>query len=76
MKKSNFRALLLIFAIIASLASYTFINTRQISIQPNNSNVTSEITEEEKLDDIVLPEVQLVKKLLQKGREILPATRF
>lgn len=75
MKKSNFRALLLICAIIASLASYTFINTRQISIQPN-SNVTSEISEEEKLDDIVLPEVQLVKKLLQKSREILPATRF
>lgn len=76
MKKSNFRTFLMIFAIVASVASYTFINTRQINTPVINTNVTTELPNDENKEDAILPEVQLVKKILQKGREILPATRF
>lgn len=75
MKKSNFRTFLLILAIIASIASYAFINTRQV---PKNvkCNASAELPKEENIEDAILPEVQLVKKILQKSREVIPATRF
>ena len=75
MKKSNFRTLLLIVAIFASVASYAFINTRQVPSKVN-SNASTELLNDESREDVLLPEVQLVKKILQKSREILPATRF
>ncbi len=76
MKKSNFRTFLLICIIFASIASYTFINTRQVQNLNMDSNVSTEIPNDENREDAILPEVQLVKKILQKGREILPATHF
>ncbi len=76
MKKSNFRTILLIFAIFASVASYAFINTRQVQNLKMNSNVSTEVPNDENREDIILPEVQLIKEILQKSREILPATRF
>jgi hypothetical protein len=76
MKKSNFRTLLLIFAIFASIASYAFINTRQVQNIKMNSNASTELPKDEAKEDIILPEVQLIKKILQKSREILPATHF
>jgi len=76
MKKSNFRTLLLICVIFASIASYAFINTRQVQNQKMKSNASTELPKDENKEDIILPEVQLIKKILQKSREILPATRF
>ena len=75
MKKFNFRSILLVFAIFASVASYAFINTRQVPTKIKG-NVATELPKDESREDVLLPEVQLVKKILQKGREILPATRF
>ncbi len=76
MKKSNFRTFLLICTIFASVASYAFINTRQVDNIKLKSNASTEISKDESREDIVLPEVQLIKKILQKSREILPATHF
>ena len=76
MKKSNFRTLLLICVIFASIVSYAFINTRQINPLQMNSEASTELPNDENQEDAILPEVQLVKKILQKSREILPATRF
>ena len=75
MKKSNFRTLLLVCVIFASIASYAFINTRQVP-EKFKCNASTELPQDETKEDVILPEVQLVKKILQKGREILPATRF
>jgi hypothetical protein len=41
-----------------------------------NDNVSTELPKDENREDIILPEVQLIKKILQKSREILPATHF
>ena len=76
MKKSNFRTFLLICAIFASVASYAFINTRQVDDIKLKNNASVELPNDESREDVILPEVQLVKKILQKSREILPATRF
>ncbi len=76
MKKSNFRTFLLICTISASVASYAFINTRQIDNIQLNTNVSIELPKDENREDVILPEVQLIKKILQKSREILPATHF
>ncbi len=76
MKKSNFRTFLLICVVFASVASYAFINTRQVNPIKMNSEASTEVANDENREDVVLPEVQLVKKILQKSREILPATRF
>ena len=76
MKKSNFRTFLLICAIFASIASFAFINTRQVPNTKMKCNASAELPKDENREDAVLPEVQLVKKILQKSREILPATRF
>ena len=75
MKKFNFRTLLFFCAIFASVASYAFINTRHVP-KKIKGNVATELPKDESREDVVLPEVQLVKKILQKSREILPATRF
>ena len=76
MKKSNFRTFLLICAIFASAASYAFINTRQVDNIKLKSNASTELPKDENGEDVILPEVQLIKKILQKSREILPATHF
>ncbi len=77
MKKLNIRPLLFSFLIIFSLGSYVYVNNVTITKSHMKCNA-AEITDDEDREnkEMMLPEVQLVKKILEKGREFLPATRF
>ena len=50
--------------------------TKSIQLTKAVYLLIAELPKDESREDVVLPEVQLVKKILQKSREILPATRF
>ena len=79
MKKRSLRTYLFLVLIAFSFASYVYINT--VSVEgigkPQCSKhllVSPDDDEPESTTD--LPEVQIVKHLLEKGRRLLPATRM
>jgi len=80
MKKFNLRPFLFVFAFTLSLFSYIFINTVDNSpsdwYPTTEQEAASESSDRLNADgkDVNLPDVQLMKKLLEKGTLLLPAS--
>jgi hypothetical protein len=77
MKNNKLRTLLFCLIMAASIGSYLYIN----SIQLSNAHVKCEANQE--LTDIddnesssELPDVKILKKLIEKGKKLIPATQF
>jgi len=68
MKKYSIRSILLLLLVVSSLSSYVFLNTVSSSNTPNNG--VTEI-EETTSQQIVLPDIELVKKLVEVGKTVL-----
>jgi len=75
MKPSKFRTYFIGLLIFASIFSYTYVNT--VTILPVQQN---EHTEEavpfnaHQGQELTLPEVQIVKKIISTGRKLIPST--
>jgi len=76
MKKNKIHSTLIFLLVFASLACYTFLNTVDIPVVPSKEKTTiyQEAPSVEEDAEIVLPDVQLLKKVLEKSRGILPAS--
>jgi len=72
MKKSNIHSFFVGLLILASMASFTYINT--VNVKAHNKNAVKELKEEatEKVDRMTLPDVRIVKKILDKSVTLLP----
>lgn len=74
MKKLNTRSTLFILLVVASLASYIFLNTVTIEYTEEAQTNELELEEEEVQQNIILPDVQLLKKMIDTGKRFLPAS--
>jgi hypothetical protein len=76
MKNKKLQNLTLLFLTLFSLASYVYINTA--SVQNSGSSQLQSDTEEEEMKDtnkeVMLPDVRMFKKLITKGKDLLPAS--
>lgn len=80
MKKVNTRSILLTTLILASALSYIYLNTVTIpdtskvveSKEAVQEDVKTEVDGEQK--ELILPDVQLLKKVVQTGKRFLPAS--
>lgn len=80
MKKENTRTILIALLIAASLGSYIFLNTRSSNVETTPSTeLAKENAVEEEVDgqqEIILPDVRLLKKAIETGKKLLPASSF
>ncbi len=76
MKSLNVRNLLFGLLIVFSFGSYVFINNAGTDFEVHPNCSAAKVLEDEDAKEVALPEIQIVKKLLEKGKEMLPATRF
>ena len=80
MKKLNSRSILFILLVAASIVSCIYLNT--VSIERLESTANMEAVEEDKdiegLDaqqkEIFLPDVRILKKAIDTGRRLIPAS--
>ena len=72
------RTVLLLFLAVMSLGSYVFLNTVTLhSSTPDSAGSSkTEVNELKALDnvDVALPDVLLLKKVIEVGKRILPAS--
>ena len=74
MKNNNLRKLALIALILFSLASYIYVNTAVIENDANPQHSIQLEEEEQENKEIMLPDVKAVKAVIEKGRQLLPAS--
>ena len=78
MKKRSLRTYLFMVLVVFSFASFVYTNT--VSVEgARKSQCTKHLMvtpEDEQESTTDLPEVQIVKQLIEKGRRLLPSTRL
>lgn len=75
MKNSKLRIALFSLILLVSLSSYMYINS--IDTEANiKCNTKQTIVDEEEKSNSELPDVKLIKKIIEKGKQLVPATRF
>ena len=78
MKKRSLRTYLFMVLVVFSFASFVYTNT--VSVEGiGKSQCTKHLMvtpEDEQENTTDLPEVQIVKQLIEKGRRLLPSTRL
>lgn len=76
MKKLNLQTTLMGLLLVASCCCYIFLNT--VTITPNgiqsNEVEYKEGKEMKTSSDIIMPDIELVKKVLSRSTALLPAT--
>ncbi len=79
MKKINTRTVLVALLMVASLCSYIYLNTVEFSTE-SASAVQTEEEESEMFSDtpqeMVLPDVQLLRKVIESGKRLLPTSNL
>jgi len=76
MKKQTTRTLLFVLLIAASIASYAFLNVAYNSSGGASSEAASQPQIEQEDAKLVLPDVRLIKKLIENGKRFLPASQL
>jgi len=78
MKKVSLKTLLFSFLIIASIASYAYLYslpTEDSEAVQQGFNTEEKLNEADKQpDNFIFPEVMFVKKLIETGKRLLPAS--
>lgn len=75
MKPSKFRSYFIGLLILASIFSYTYVNTATILPMQQNEHTEEAVpfnAQEEQ--ELTMPEVQIVKKIISAGRKLIPST--
>ncbi len=75
MKSSKSRNILFSLVLIASISSYLYINSVE-----TNANIKCEakksLVDEEDKNSSELPDVKLIKKIIETGKQLVPAARL
>ncbi|MCP3927630.1 MAG: hypothetical protein GY705_00835 [Bacteroidetes bacterium] len=81
MKKMSTRFFIVLFIIIASICSYIYLNTvsvdkleSSVGKQPMLVEEKDNSDSEEQKNQICLPDVRMVKKVVEAGKRFLPAS--
>lgn len=76
MKRSKTHLILFVVVVVASLASYIFLNNTRPSQASGDDMEQTEMEEDFDQGEtkIILPDVEMVKKVLETGRRLLPAS--
>ncbi len=76
MKKNSLQKIIFALLIVTSLASYIYLNTVEVDLPSNSTEIKAELEEEEKLDDqeMLLPDVKFIKHILEKSKKIIPSS--
>lgn len=78
MRKSTTRTVVVLLLVSTSLGSYIFLNTvSPKSVEPSSDEQTEQKANELKAlenVDAVLPDVMLLKKIIEVGKRIVPAS--
>ena len=77
MKKNSLRNLIVALLVFTSFGSFIYLNTVQIEKSPKNPEMKAELQEEQEEEEeieMILPDVQMVKKVLEKSKAILPSS--
>ncbi len=74
MKKSSTRTVLFCLLIAASLGSYIYLNSLSVQSVPYEQAAIEEEDMESGDAEIILPDIQLLKKVVETGRRLIPAS--
>lgn len=74
MKKLNTRTTLFLLLIVTSLVSYIYLNTITVEYNDKAQSTELELEEADQQQNIVLPDVQFLKKVVDTGKRFLPAS--
>lgn len=77
MQKTSIKSVLFVLLVAASIASFAFLQSMKMTnaktaLQPSIENVE----DIEPTTDVPLPEAEILQRLLEKGRQFIPATSF
>lgn len=76
MKNSKVRTFFFLLLLIASTGSFLYINSVQVPESKINCQAKKDLVEEASESEADMPDVRIFKKLIEKGKEMLPNTRF
>jgi hypothetical protein len=76
MRKFSTRSVLLALLVITSICSYIYLNTVNVTTESANQATEVESTNEidEQESELVLPDLRVVKKVLETGKKFIPAS--
>lgn len=74
MKKLNTRSTLFLLLIVASLVSYIYLNTITVEYKADNTTKELELEDADAQQNIILPDVLLIKKVVDAGKRLIPAS--
>ncbi len=77
MKKAKHPAVLLIVLATLSLASYIYLNSQEVETQVENRTMQVEEMDKEDIEKskkFIIPDVELIKRVIQNGKRLLPAS--
>lgn len=76
MNSKRLQTILFSFLIVLSLGSFVYLNALSTPSQPGHCTKSETLEEQENQENsrIVLPDVELVKKLYRTGKRLLPAS--
>ena len=81
MRKLSTRSVLLVLLVVASISSYIYLNTVTVSSSgtsasndPDIENVSEMNEIESQQQELVLPDVTMIKKILETGKRLIPAS--
>lgn len=81
MKKQTARTVLVALVVLASLVSYIYLNTVELNTTTQDATQYQLMESEEELEEdavtstrMLLPEVALIKKVLETGRSLIPGS--
>ena len=75
MKTSSTRTVLLGIAITASLCAYLFLSNVNIPLNYESADIIEYSEEQEESENkAVLPDVRLLKKVIEAGKQLIPAS--
>jgi hypothetical protein len=74
MKNKKLQNLTLLFLILLSLASYVYINTAPVQSSESSQHIQADEEVEDATKEVMLPDVKVIKIIIEKGRDLLPAS--
>ena len=74
MKKSTTRSLLFVLLLAVSIGAYAFLNVASYNLGSPSAQQEEQQLREQEEATIILPDVRLIKKVVEHGKRLLPAS--
>lgn len=74
MKKSTTRSILFVLLLAVSVGAYAFLNVASYNLGSQSAQQQKEQLHEQEEAILILPDVRLIKKVVEHGKRLLPAS--